>query len=188
MVAQFGAAYDAAGNEARYLHEGEDRTFVGLDGVAAALVEDGSLVQRGVEELAGPVGDALHGAGHGRAVHVHVEDVHEDADAGAFFAGHGIHAPLYLDHLAVGGAGRRSRFLRHHAFGIAEEVEREPDEDDEDDGERSRAQQGRGEGAERCQKDDWVAFRGDGCIGWAHGVLQMFFRTFRFAGMRRKKR
>ena len=76
-------ADDAGGDEAGDLHHGEGAAVGEGEDEAVSLVGLARLVEGGVEEAARVVGDAGDPAGERGAVHVAVEDVHEDADPGA---------------------------------------------------------------------------------------------------------
>ena len=73
-------ADDAPRDQAGDLHDAE-RARRALDDDAVALVVLARLVEIGVEEQAGLVGDARHAALDRRAVHVAVEHRHEDRNA-----------------------------------------------------------------------------------------------------------
>jgi len=124
---------DAAGERARDEHHLE---LAAVD--ADALVAVGVLVE-GRAVAARAVRDALDGAVEGRAVHVHVGDVHEhaDADAAVLFANHG--------HLPIGW--RDDALVWRRALRVAVEPDHEPG-----DGQREHAPQRR-RGEER-EADD----------------------------------
>jgi hypothetical protein len=109
------------------LHDADLAAVRHLDDQAVALVVLARLVQRGVEELARPVGDRrAHGARDGRAVHMAVEDAHEDATPGSAARGPGPARPaaprVRSGDDAIGGADQKARVLRHRALRVAEEV------------------------------------------------------------------
>ncbi|MCY1241135.1 hypothetical protein D9M72_540220 [compost metagenome] len=100
--------------------------MLGLDHQAVALVLVAGLVELGIDELAGAVGDAGDGAGHRRTVHMAVEHVHENRDAE-----HRFRAEVQLfrrqhrcdrRNAAIGWADHQIVVDRRHAFRVAEEI------------------------------------------------------------------
>ncbi|CUX12448.1 exported hypothetical protein [Agrobacterium genomosp. 5 str. CFBP 6626] len=168
-------ADDAAGDHAGNLHHA-DLAMCGLDDEAVAFIVFGRLVHFRIEEEARAVGDIDDAAAHRRAVHVAVENIHEDRDAH-----HRLLAEFQLQRrndgldggdLAIGRADDQVVILRRHAFGIAEEVcapGRQYEADPE---------QGFGYPAEhqRCDEeggDEDITFLVDRYDGVANGVEQI---------------
>ena len=73
-------ADDAARHEPGDLHDAET-SLRRVDHEAVALIVLARLVEIGVDEETRTIGDARDAAGDRRAVHMHVEDAHEDGDA-----------------------------------------------------------------------------------------------------------
>jgi len=119
-------AHDAARDETGNLHHHDILAIRALDHHGVALIRIARLVEIGIEEKAGAIGDALHLACNRRAVHMAVEHIHEDADAGAR---HVAKAQLLgrtclgdeVDH-AIGRADDETFPRRRHAIGVAEEI------------------------------------------------------------------
>ena len=73
-------AFDPPRDEAGDLDHRQVEAVRRLDTDGLALIVLGSLIEGGVEEPARPVMNPADGAVRGDAVHMDVEDVHEDAD------------------------------------------------------------------------------------------------------------
>src|SRR5579883_2192587 len=73
---------DAAGDEAGDLHHHDADAARGGDDERVPLIVLARLVEIGIDELAGTVGDALDLPAHRAAVHVAIEHAHEDRHAG----------------------------------------------------------------------------------------------------------
>ena len=114
LLVEDNAARDQAGN----LFEDHGRA-VALDGDDVLLVLGGTLLAAGHVETAAMVLHLADGARYRRAVHVHVENIQEDADAANVGA-----LGLHRHHFAVGGRYRH-RPGRNGPLGVAEEVETE---------------------------------------------------------------
>ena len=150
-------AYDAPCDETGDLHHREAAAVGKLDDEAVALVGLAGLVEGGAHEAAGVVGDAGHAAGERGAVHVAVEDAHEDADPRAGF---GAEAELGGRRGggdggddAVGGADDKAFARRGDPRRIAKEVDAPDGQDEADRRQRAGEEQER-ERHERERTDE----------------------------------
>src|SRR5215207_5799864 len=80
LAALFQKSDDPAGDQAGDLHDADAAAGVCLDGEGLAFIVFAGLVQIGVDEFAGHINDADDPAVDGRAIHMHVEDIHENRD------------------------------------------------------------------------------------------------------------
>ena len=133
LVAGFFVANDAAGNQASDLREANARSLA-FDGHYVALVLGAGDFAASDQKLALLVIDVGDGAGDGCAVHVHVEDIQEDADA----RGSGI-VSAYGNYFSIGG-GDGYGSVGDDAFGIAKKIEAERGQKEERHAERGAVQ------------------------------------------------
>ena len=126
MLAVIDELHDAAGDETGDLHHADALAIGALQREGLALVVERGLVEIGVEEEARHIGDAANDGIERRAVHMHVEDIHEHRDAGD-----GLTRQVEFDgrdHLldgadaAIGRRDDETVAQRRHALGIAEEI------------------------------------------------------------------
>ncbi|CAH1651816.1 hypothetical protein BOSEA31B_10697 [Hyphomicrobiales bacterium] len=171
-VALLDEGHDAAGNQPGDLHDADDAGGR-LDRQRVALVVVARLVELGIEEEAGRIGDLGDAAGHRRAVHMAVEDVHEDRDAR-----HRLGRQLELRRrqglcdLADPAIGRRDHQplpLRRDTDGVAEEIA-DPDRDDRTDPAEGRPEIGEHDGRHQPDGDEDVALLVDGHDHLADGI------------------
>src|SRR5690606_17919282 len=79
-VALLDQANNAPGDEAGNLDNANLAMLAG-DNQTVAFIILARLVEVGIDELAGRVDDFANLAGHGRAIHMAIENAHEDGDA-----------------------------------------------------------------------------------------------------------
>src|SRR5215213_4655906 len=71
---------DPAGDQPGDLDDADAASGVRLDGEGLAFIVFAGLVQVGIDEFAGHISDADDPAVYRRAIHMHVEDIHENGD------------------------------------------------------------------------------------------------------------
>ena len=106
------------------------------------------------------------------------EHIHEDADAGALFAGHGIAAVFDAHDPAVRRADGQPGGLRRHPLGIAEEVQSEPAQGQHKCGGHGPAEQSADKGYQSQKTDQGPPFGGDAATGFAHENISVKARDF----------
>src|SRR5215472_2638352 len=117
--------YDTAREEASDLPH-HDRACGALQGEDILLILDRGALAAGNSEPALLIDHVAHRSRNGRAIDVHIDRRHEDADAArgptceTFFGN--------LDHAAVRGGNNRGGVCGRSAFGIAEKIEDEEGE------------------------------------------------------------
>ena len=171
-VAWLRIADDAPGYEARDLHH-DEIPVIGLQGIGAAFVIPGGFVQGGVEEFAGVIADVVDAGIDRHPVHVHVEKVHEDADAGEPLARERFAGLLDPHDPAVGRTEGAVLLLWADPFGITEKMAGQPEHEQEGQGREPEPQEGEQERAERHEGEERETFPANAGFGMFHGHVSM---------------
>ena len=124
---------DAPGYEARDLHH-DEVPVIGLQGIGAAFVIPGGFVQGRVEEFAGVIADVFDAGIDRHPVHVHVKQVHEDADAGEPLSRERFVGLLDAHDPAVGRTEGAVLLLWADPFRITEKMAGQPEYEQEGQG------------------------------------------------------
>lgn len=168
-IAGLRAADDAPGHQARDLDHTPDLAVVAAQAVGATLIFHGGLVKGGVEKFAGPVADILHHAVHGRAVDVHAEDIHKNADAAAGFVTERIGPVFDTDDSAVRRADGQAFALGHDPLRVAEKMQAEPAERQQRQRRKPPVQKRENQSRKPGQADAGPSFGRYAAMCWAHG-------------------
>jgi hypothetical protein len=113
------------------LHEHDVFSAPGANPQGIALVFGGGLIERRIQKTAGVVPPVHDLAGHGTAVGMHVEHVHENTDALCPALDIRIVGFVDDDHLAVGGRKHRVRIRLNRPVRVTEKLDHEYQNDPE---------------------------------------------------------
>ena len=129
LVACLHVAQDAARDQPGYLYEGNGLPIGRIQHHRVALVFQRSLVQIGIDELAGKILHTLNLAIHRTAVGMHVEHVHKHTDQNRFALTIRILLAFDLDDTSIAGRQHCTSLLRYLTCRIAKELQHEQRDD-----------------------------------------------------------